>query len=283
MTNSTTPLGEVNTPFFIEYHQYKDASSMAYNHYHNVYEIYYMLEGQRYYFIKDRTYNIMKGDIVLININEVHRTFYSSGSTNSQRVLINFDSSYIDDFTKNDKDTHFEECFTKNINVIRLNINEQQYIEALLSRMKSEKDSTETGHIVFTKILLIELLIFLNRTASRIETAIYEHPSAIHKKISDMVVFINNNYAEDITLGFMAKKYHISLYHLSRLFKRVTGFSFIEYLNLVRVRAAQKVLTETSLKVSQVANDTGFDSITHFGRTFKSVTGLSPLQYRKKH
>lgn len=268
--------------FFIEYHKYTDTSSMANNHYHKAYEIYYMLEGERYYFIKDRTYHVMKGDIVLISRNEVHKTFFSKGSVNAERMLINFEPSFVEAYSNNTSDINFFECFQETIPVMRLKVSEQKYVENLLYGMKEETENTESGHLSLIKLRLLELLIFLSRNIKRVEEN-YKHPSSVHKKVSDMVIFINNNYSQEITLGGISKKYHISMYHLSRIFKQVTGFTFIEYLNLVRVRAAQKYLAETTMKVSQIAENVGFESITHFGRTFKSITGLAPLHYRKKN
>jgi transcriptional regulator GlxA family with amidase domain len=62
-----------------------------------------------------------------------------------------------------------------------------------------------------------------------------------------------------------------------------TGFTVIEYLNYVRIRETKTLLTETDWPITRVAEKTGFDSIAHFGRVFKGITGRAPLQYRKQH
>lgn len=277
-----TRFDRVENLFAVEHRAYRDSSSMAVNHYHNAYEVYYMLEGERYYFVKDRTYHIMEGDIVFIGINEIHRTVYS-GSLHAERILISLHPDYLEPLAKNIRDIDLFECFSRNIHVVRLAANDQRYVENLLFRLKSEADSDKPGHETYTKILLVELLLFLTRTVQKIKGPGHEHPSLIHKKISEIVMDINDNFKEDITLSGLSGKYGISLYHLSRLFKKVTGFTFTEYLNIVRVRASQKLLTGTRMKVSRIAGETGFESITHFGRTFKAITGVSPMQYRKSN
>ncbi|MNC81347.1 Arabinose operon regulatory protein [compost metagenome] len=57
----------------------------------------------------------------------------------------------------------------------------------------------------------------------------------------------------------------------------------IEYLNYVRIRETKFLLRTTDWRMTRIARETGFDSIAHFGRVFKGLTGRSPLQYRKQN
>ena len=86
---------------------------------------------------------------------------------------------------------------------------------------------------------------------------------------------------ESFNSFFYFKAFFISQYYLSRSFKQVTGFTFIEYLNSVRIREAQRLLRETEKQVIQIAHMVGFNNISHFGRIFKAITKYTPLQYRK--
>ena len=78
------------------------------------------------------------------------------------------------------------------------------------------------------------------------------------------------------------QKFSLSPYYLSRLFRRVTGQSIVDYLNNRRIEAAQKLLETTELSISAIAEQTGFASAAHFRRVFREVMDISPLQYRKK-
>jgi YesN/AraC family two-component response regulator len=86
----------------------------------------------------------------------------------------------------------------------------------------------------------------------------------------------------ELSLQSLAEKFYVSPYYLSRFFKEVTGFTFVEYLNNVRVKEAKKLLESSSMKVNLIFKKVGFGSVTHFGRVFKSVTGYAPLHYRKR-
>ena len=82
----------------------------------------------------------------------------------------------------------------------------------------------------------------------------------------------------------MAAKFYISPYYLSRLFRRVTGQSIVDYINGRRIEAAQKLLETTELSIGTVAvKQTGFASAAHFRRVFRQTMGTGPLQYRKSH
>ena len=79
------------------------------------------------------------------------------------------------------------------------------------------------------------------------------------------------------------QKFYISPYYLSRLFRRVTGQSIVDYINGRRIEAAQKLLETTELSIGAVAEQTGFASAAHFRRVFRETMGTGPLQYRKSH
>lgn len=268
--------------FGIEYKKYTHRGSMPSNHYHGHYEIYYQMAGERYYFIKDRTYYVKKGDIVFINMYELHKTIYA-GANSYERILINFKAKYIKDFSDNLKDIDLFSVFSKDISVYSLSLSEQGFIEGLLNKMLQENENFTLGSESYLKISLIEILIFLNRLSLKPQARYLEYPSALHKKISEVAKYININYKNTITLKDLSDVFHVSPFYLSRTFKEVTGFTFVEYLNSTRIKEAQRLLIKSSLTVTEIGEEVGFESTTHFGRVFKNINNLSPLQYRKLH
>ena len=92
----------------------------------------------------------------------------------------------------------------------------------------------------------------------------------MHRKVSAIVNYINENYEKDyLTLSYLSEHFYISPSYLSRVFRKATGFTFIEYLNSVRIREALRLLRETNFKIIEVGVQSGFKSISHFGRVFK--------------
>lgn len=96
-----------------------------------------------------------------------------------------------------------------------------------------------------------------------------------------VIAYLHAHYDESLSLDQLAEHFYISSTYLCRIFKQTTGFTLVEYLQDVRVQQARAYLRETNWKVTSIAEKTGFDSIAHFGRVFKHLTGHTPLQYRK--
>ncbi len=92
--------------------------------------------------------------------------------------------------------------------------------------------------------------------------------------------YIEDNHAEDLKLGQVARAVHTSLFYFCKLFKKVTGMNFTEHLSRVRTEKAKNLLLNPNLRVSEIAYEVGFQSLTHFNRVFKKIIGHSPTEYR---
>lgn len=90
-----------------------------------------------------------------------------------------------------------------------------------------------------------------------------------------IIEYLDNHYSGRLSLVGIAERFFISATYLCRIFKQTTGFTIIEYLNIVRIREAKALLTQTKWPITRVAAETGFESIAHFGRKFKAITGRS--------
>ena len=71
-----------------------------------------------------------------------------------------------------------------------------------------------------------------------------------------------------------------STFYFCKLFKRATGLTFTDYVARVRVEKAKALLLERNRRVSEIAYDVGFQSLTHFNRIFRKIVGQSPTDYR---
>jgi AraC-like DNA-binding protein len=280
MNFSNKQFNPIGKSFLILQNKFNDISNFSAEHFHDAYEIYYLVDGERSYFIKNRTYNVKKGDLVFINLNELHRT-NNAHVLNHERILINFKHDFLNDMLSSNQITALFECFELNYNAIRLDLDEQKYAENLLIRMVLEDKKKAYKYDLYLKIMLIELLLLINRHTRKIPQESFDHPKSIHKKISEVINYINLNYSEHLSLNKLCKIFYISTYYLSHVFKEVTGFNFIEYLNYVRINEARRLLKETNMNVTQIAEKVGYESTTHFGRVFKTIIGLSPVKYRK--
>jgi YesN/AraC family two-component response regulator len=92
--------------------------------------------------------------------------------------------------------------------------------------------------------------------------------------------YIQQNQAEDLSLGQVAKAVNTSTFYFCKLFKKVTGLNFTDYVSRVRIEKAKNLLLNPNLRVSEIAFEVGFQSLTHFNRVFKKIIGQSPTEYR---
>lgn len=266
-------------PFVIEQIKRAGPFSMESDHYHDTYEIYYLLAGERSYYINNMIYTLRKGDLIFINKNEIHRTT-SKGSARHERILINFEEDYLYSLLSN-----FDLSFpflTERSLLLRPVAHEQGAIEALLFSMLKEQNEPRTQQVPYLQTLLIQLFIEMKRIQEISREPIAPESSEKQLKVYEIIDYLHAHYAEKLTLEQLSESFYISCTYLCRLFKQTTGFTIIEYLNYIRIKESQRLLRNTNHKVTTIAEYTGFDSIAHFGRVFKQIVKCSPLQYRKQ-
>ena len=92
--------------------------------------------------------------------------------------------------------------------------------------------------------------------------------------------YIVEHQSEDLSLGQVAKAVNASSFYFCKLFKKSTGINFIDYLSHLRIEKAKNLLLNPDCLISEIAFEVGFQSLTHFNRVFKKITGQSPSQYR---
>lgn len=109
-----------------------------------------------------------------------------------------------------------------------------------------------------------------------------ENKSKFRYEINKAISYINDHYSEPIDLNMVAEHIHLSMYYVSRLFKKETGRSVIDYLNEIRVENAKIMLKETDLKLYEIAEKVGYHDNVYFGQIFKKYTNVCPGDYRRK-
>lgn len=101
--------------------------------------------------------------------------------------------------------------------------------------------------------------------------------------IRQAMKYIEENYNEDIKLAKLAKEIYISPDYFSRLFKKVAGCTYVEYITKIRIENAKLLLANPIISIAEVAKKTGYSDPNYFSKVFKKNVGLSPSQYKKIH
>lgn len=240
-------------------------------HTHRHYEIYYLTEGSRRYFQKNRFFVLRKGDFVIISPDTLHYTA-SSSSDNHERILLNFTEEYVPTEIK-----AFTDALCGKV-CVSIPEEKREMIEEIFSRIAAEYGRADKYSDFVKKALLSELLINVLRIEAGTENVI---ESSEESGIDGLLEYINVNLSNDITLEDAAVYAGFSKSHFSKKFKEMTGFTFGNYLHLQRLLKACRLLEKTQESVSAIADECGFMSSGYFSTVFKNHFSMSPLEYRK--
>jgi AraC-like DNA-binding protein/ligand-binding sensor protein len=164
--------------------------------------------------------------------------------------------------------------------------------EKVLARMKSlgmTADSAKLRDAYFqTKIVAPKILesttrllaIFAEHLAIKCNEIVLQQANAEPALVSRVKEFVLQHHEEDNTLTLAAQAANASVYYLCRVFRKATGMCFTEFVSRTRVEKAKELLVRPNLRVSEIAYQVGFQSLTHFNRIFKKIVGESPSEYR---
>ncbi|MDF2510407.1 MAG: hypothetical protein K0S04_273 [Herbinix sp.] len=178
----------------------------------------------------------------------------------------------------------FTQRFSNYKGIININASTSFRIEMLLHQIKKELlDQRDWYWPCRTRSLLLEILLVIDR--------IYVEPitnEAIlitekYKSINEIILYLINNYQEKIQLTQLTEKFNTNRTSLNEYFKEATGHTVMNYLIQLRIQLAMAMLKDTALQVSEIMFRVGFVNISHFIRTFKKITGMTPLEYREIH
>lgn len=161
---------------------------------------------------------------------------------------------------------------------------------SLLSRAAIEGGATSDSILKVNNQLLTviptinnidDLCYKLQEAIDAFTDCMFEHvPSKNSETVKKAIQYISKNYANALTLDLVANQVHLNPTYFSTLFKKSTGSSFKEYLNMVRVEESKRLLSNTDYSLIDIAIATGFEDQSYFTKVFKRYTGLTPKQFR---
>lgn len=124
------------------------------------------------------------------------------------------------------------------------------------------------------------LSIFAQHLAMLSNQVFIQQENAEPPVITKARAYIQEHQTEEIKLGQVAKAVNMSSFYFCKMFKKVTGINFTDYVARIRIEKSKNLLLNPNLRVSEIAFEVGFQSLTHFNRVFKKILGQSPTEYR---
>lgn len=250
-------------------------------HWHPEIEINLVMSGKAEVSVNFETHIVSKGDMVIVNKDEVHGFFrYESMDFNCRAVLFHLDllagKTADDIFTEAigplvQKEKQF-------INILRPDFIRYPELKKSFEEIFSLYHEKTPYYKVLIKSKILSLLYLLLTSASVSASQNFSKRNASVKAAID---FIGENYNRHISAKETAQIAGYSEYHFLRIFKAAVGMEFSKYVNRVRFDHALILLKESALSVTDIAMAVGFSDSAYFTKKFKEEFHTTPLTFRK--
>lgn len=261
---------------------FKFTMSDVHIHY-NDYEVYYLLEGERCYFIGTKIYHLKQGSLVFVRRNVIHKTALSR-EAHHDRILLEISRSYLESVFAITGELTLHDFFQDDCIILSLESEEQNFITELLLALGRELGTKNSGFRLLAKSLVAELFIYAKRMENKTNpSASSRTDDPRHRQIEQIACYIAENCCSPLSLNSIAEQFYMNKCYLSRIFKEITGFTVNGYLHARRIQKARSLLIQNSMNISEVAEAAGYENLTYFERVFKKHTGMSPLEYRRQY
>ena len=242
-------------------------------HSHSFFEICYVVKWEGTISVKGATYKVKAGDIFFHKPGEFHKdkTFLKDPY---ELLVIGLD-------VVNDRPQLilFEEASKL---FSELDLKHKRSIQQILESLLRETRQRKIGHMALAKAFLMEMFVAIVRTVSGQTKEIDSMPRVITTHSRELsrraIEYLTANCREKLTLGKIARRFYLSPYHFSRIFKQETSLSPMKYLTRVRIQKAAELLLTTDDAIKKIAYEVGFNDPYYFSKVFKKVYKLTPTQ-----
>lgn len=234
-------------------------------HWHDFYEIEYVLSGSGSCIINDAVYPFKEGDLFFLTPSDFEEVKINAG--NSVRLLnISFDNNWI-------------------ANDIYVSISDgiviTDYPSYLIDRINTEYDQNDIHNAQYIRYLLNCILIDVIRQSSAMSDVVNDskYSEYVHKALK----FIHAHFREQISQTDVADSIGLSRNYFCSKFHEEVGLSFKQFLTELRLKYSLSLLVNSDFPITDVCLISGFNDFSNYFHIFKKRYKLSPLQYRKAH
>ncbi|MBE7021609.1 MAG: helix-turn-helix domain-containing protein [Ruminococcaceae bacterium] len=266
---------------------YEPEFALSQLHFHEFVEISIVTAGSGIHSCLNEQSECNTGDVYIVNAGVPHSFFAKSENERPTVCNILFDpSALLDaDIISPDSQRYCHGIFKDNALIAYVMLTQYTLEEvkriclSIGSEIEKKQDEWESA----VRAHLTTLLILLKRYANDRKTTIVAESVRSKDRImvfQAMRIAMDNYRCKDISLEKIASDLYISKSYLSRIFKKVTGEHFSDYVRSVRLKQACRLLRDTSLTIEQIVHECGLKDVPSFYQLFKSHTLMTPYQYR---
>ncbi len=202
----------------------------------------------------------------------IFKAIQSADIENIKNILLNLSDIIKNSQLKEDETKNFlTNMFLTTKNKINL-----YYTDIPLLTSSFTKIATE----IENKVFLYEIIDYIFNQLSVVVNTITQHTK--DSIVYEIVDYIDKNFYTNLKLKTVAEHFNYNSSYFGKLFNKTFECSFNKYLELVRIEKSKKLLENEKLKVYEVCEGVGYNNVDYFHKKFKSIVGISPLEYRKQ-
>jgi AraC-like DNA-binding protein len=261
--------------FFIDHIKNTEKNNMDGQHYHDTYELYLQMAGERYLFLDGVCHTLVPGDLVILKPFDIHYTA-SRDVEYYERYVLNFHSEELSRLLSEDEIHMLFEPFSSC--VVHLDKEQKQAVHHYFEQADrlSKKNGFLCEKLLYSAVF--QLLMFIR---DGMDTAKKVTAQNIQPEIVTALEYISRHYQQSVDLETVSEAVHMSKYHFCRQFHRTTGATFLEYLYNIRLSKVHQLLLDSDMTLCDIAHRTGFSSAAHLSRIFRRRYQMSPRGFRR--
>lgn len=242
-------------------------------HFHRKIELIYLLYGKLTVLLKNEKFEMGKGDIILINTGKKHALF-SAGDVLVCQVYIDYG------MITEEMNRYFVNFWCNSLVGMDEEYHKLRYILNLLVKEYKSSHGRDTFLIESMKYSLLECLTrnFAIEGVRAKKEEIYED-----ERVEKMLRYVDENFRENVSLNQISSDLYMSESYASRLFKKIAGINFQDYVIGVRLRCASEELLYSKKSVTEISELCGFSNPSAFNKLFKKEFKCTPTSYREKY
>lgn len=259
------------TDLMVWHREFENISFVA--HWHREIELLYIKKGSIRMQVTDHAFTAREGDLVVCDTGEIH--YSNSYSKDSVLDFIIFDTGLISSHYQHHS---FSKPFLTAEEMESSGLKKR--LLALESLIDAELSGKETYYQDIIRAALQDFWFRLLRVMPSGAGGLMKNRRiAMLEDFQNLLSYMEEHAAENITLEMAAEKMHFSPSHFSKIFKQLTGTGFVRYLNTIRITLASELLARPDTTMVQVAFSCGFQNVRSFNRVFREITGCTPSEY----
>lgn len=251
-----------------------------YPHHHDELELAYFRSGQGVYSVTGREYPIEPGDIFMFASSEIHKITYVDPSVEMEALNFHFLPKLLIDGSGIDLPRIFFER-RDGMNRITSELAGDDYpaICSALENCELEMREKREGYQLLAQHELFRALVLILRSCDILGKSKRQLGSV--NGIALALDYIDENFLGEITVSRLCETARMSRSNFERLFVMIAGVPVLEYVKRRRIDHAAELLRSTNQTVLSIALASGYHNTANFNKQFKSVTGVTPLEYRR--